>query len=363
MSTRTTLGSGLLAACLLAACGLAGPPDPGADPTGGGTPAPSRTAATTTGEPTAAPPTVPAGWAPSDTEVHTAAKSAAARVAHTLTNYPVGTTPAELAGGVTSARRDRRALARALRPLLDRERWSRGAVVYPQMGGLAPLCGTPTTASVMVVVRQRLGRRDRVERTVTRTLDVRLGRTDGQWRFTGLASAGGSAHPRPPDLPPPARTVLDDPRISLPDSARWDIHRGAIAPTLLTVMAALAERTPYAVTVLRAGHPVHVFGRGETSHHTSGRAVDIHTVDGRPVVESRGRDATRRPTCATPATNQDPVRRQVAWLLQQPQVREVGSPWDLDPPNRRSFDDPVHHDHLHVASETEGHVATESGGS
>ena len=39
----------------------------------------------------------------------------------------------------------------------------------------------------------------------------------------------------------------------------------------------------------------------------------------------------------------------VQWLWENPKVTQVGSPWNIDGGSKRSFDDIVHQDHLHVA--------------
>jgi hypothetical protein len=179
----------------------------------------------------------------------------------------------------------------------------------------------------MVVVRQEIG-----IAAETRTLDVRLARAGGAWAFEQLASAGGEPIPRPSRLAPEAVRVLDDSRIELPDSARWDIYRGRVAPALLRVMAELAQRTPFGVTVLSGGHPHNVFGTGRQSNHTRGRAVDIYRL-GRPhVVDDRAPNS---------ATNQ-----LARWLQARTDLSELGSPWRLGP---GSFTDTVHQDHLHLA--------------
>ena len=78
-------------------------------------------------------------------------------------------------------------------------------------------------AGFMVVVCQRFCSRNGEERSVTRTVDVRLalGRV---WTVTGVASIGGSP-PNPPASPPDAASEV------LADTAsfrlgRWDIQRG-----------------------------------------------------------------------------------------------------------------------------------------
>lgn len=359
--TRARSWVALLATTTLAAgCGVVGTGSPSAGgpavtATPPGTASPSVTVDPTP-TPSPTPPPVPARWQPSSGEVSTALKTAAATVAHRLTNYEQGTTAERLAARVVSGSGGRRSLVTALDPLVDPQRWSRGEVVYPQLGGLAPgpCVPNPEAASVMVVVRQRLGRGASVLETVTRTLDVRLITDDeGGWRFTELASAGGRPAERPPDLSPAGAAVVDDSRIVLPDSAVWDIYRGEVSGDVLDVMRRLAERTPYAVTVLKSGHPVNVFAQNYRSDHTDGRAVDVYAIGGRPVVDSRAL-GTEPPSCGPGAPERGAVHEHVAWLLGLEPVNQVGSPWDLDPPQQASFNDLVHQDHLHISAGRRG---------
>ncbi len=138
-----------------------------------------------------------------------------------------------------------------------------------------------------------------------------------------------------------AKQVLQDTRIELPDTARWDILRGDIDERLLRTMLDLAAVAPYAVAVLKTGHPKNVFATGRISGHTLGRGVDIWRVAGQPVVlqqPSKSSDAHAFTKAA----------------LDKLGVPELGSPWDLDgPPEpgelKPSFTDAVHADHIHVA--------------
>lgn len=197
------------------------------------------------------------------------------------------------------------------------------------MGGLAE-----GRASVMVVVRREAGRKTDPEVVETRTLDVRLIRVGGAWVFDDLACAGGTAIERPAGLSASARAVLDDPRIELPDSARWDIYRGGVAPSLLRLMADMADQGPYGVVVLRTGHPRYVFGTTRVSQHTVGQAVDLYRVDRLLVVE-----------CAASGA----PRALARWLCERDELGQLGSPWALADTGGRSFSDTVHLDHLHIA--------------
>ncbi|MBW3621136.1 MAG: hypothetical protein KY461_12900 [Actinobacteria bacterium] len=329
----------VLLVLIAGACGPhEGGPAPAA-PNGDPTPPPSAAATTTptavptptpsaTGTPAAAPPRA-APWRPGDREVLPEAKQLATRIVEALTTYDAGEADDVLERVVPDAAL-REATAAVAAPLLHHDRWSRGRVLYPQLGGYRQ-----DAASVMVVVEQRSARPAGDTATTTRTVDIRLRRVDGRWRFAALPSIGGDPVARPDDLPPEAITVLDDPRIHLPDSSRWDIHAGLVDRDLLRVMAGIAERTSYVVVTITSGHPHHVFGTDRLSDHTDGRAVDIALLGDAPVVEDRAEGSA--------------AHALVRWLWQHPDVRQIGSPWALDGYGGRSFTDLVHQDHLHVA--------------
>lgn len=261
--------------------------------------------------------------------MHRELKRVACGVAQALTTYDAGSTPGQIARQVTPDPVRRARLETSARPLYQAGWWSRGRIVYPQMGGLAG-----DRASVMVVVRREAGGEAGPEVVETRTLDVRLIRAGGAWVFDDLASAGGTAIQRPAGLPVGARAVLDDPRIELPDSARWDIYRGGIAPSLLRLMADMADQGPYGVVVLRTGHPHDVFGTTRVSQHTVGQAVDLYRVHRSLVVE-----------CAASGA----PRALARWLCGRDDLGQLGSPWALADAGGRSFSDTVHLDHLHIA--------------
>ena len=123
----------------------------------------------------------------------------------------------------------------------------------------------------------------------------------------------------------------------MPDSARLDILAGLVSPTLLEVMAELADQTDYAVTVLATGHPHNVFETDRQSHHTVGRAVDIYRIGTELVIDGRHDEGS-----ATFAATQ--------WMFDHPDVVQVGSPWDIDGSgSSRSFTNQVHQDHIHLA--------------
>ena len=262
-------------------------------------------------------------------EVYPNAKQLAADIAQAITTYDRGQTLTEAVADLGLAPADAEALAEQAAPLHHDDRWSRGKVVYPQMGGV-----TETDISVMVVTEQLIGLPDGV-RTETRTLDVRLRVVGGQWQFRELADTGGTRPQEDVELTDAAVAVLEDERIDLPDSARWDILKGHTDPTLLTVLARAADQFSFGAVTLRYGHPENVFGTTRRSAHTRGQAIDIHVVEGTEVIDDRADGSA--------------TRRFVEWLYEQPEVEQVGSPWALDGFGGRSFTDIVHQDHVHVA--------------
>jgi hypothetical protein len=255
-------------------------------------------------------------------------KRLAARTAARALTYPPGASGEAVARRITSSPSARRQLARVLEPAVDTGMRSRAEVVYPQLSGV-----TETSLGAMVVTRQRLvdtaGRR----RTVTRVVDVRLRRSGGPWILDRIASVGGRPTPRPGNLSPRARQVLDDPRITLSDSARWDIYAGEVDDALLGALSRLAKRHRFSVGVLRSGHPLRVWETSRLSAHSRGLAADIYAIDGRLVLRQRA--------SGSPAYS-------LAASLVAAGAAQVGSPWQFSPGGRRSFTDPVHQDHVHV---------------
>lgn len=294
------------------------PAGDGARPGGTDDPAPSSPPAPVPAEPTSL----------SEGEVYPNAKRLASSIAQAITTYdPDQDRRTALADLVP---------AEAVPALLDSatdlhhpDGWSRGRVVYAQLGGV-----TPERVSVMVVTEQQTGSTDG-ERSETRTLDVRLQLENGEWVFDRLASVGGEAPTSAPPPGPEARAVLEDPRIELPDSARWDIFAGEISTQLLRLMARAADQAPYGVVVLSTGHPYEIFGTDRQSDHTRGEAVDIYRVGDARVIDDRQDGST--------------THEFVRWFYEQPEVARIGSPWALDGYGGRSFTDVVHEDHLHVA--------------
>ena len=227
---------------------------------------------------------------------------------------------------------------RAARPLYVKSTSSVSEIVYPQLGGLQ-LATDPASASVMVVVNQQL--EGGPEPAASRTVDVRMVLEGDRWRVESIDSGGGEVIDPPPDLSRVARGVLSNPDIELAGSARWDIYRGGVDERLLRLMAGLARRYSYSVTVLTSGHPVHVFGTEHVSNHTEGRAVDIWKVGEYAVVSQRDNRSS-------------PAFRLTQRVFETSDVPEIGSPWDFDGGGSRSFTNDVHLDHIHLGYDAGG---------
>lgn len=278
---------------------------------------------TTTGDPL--PSVKPYNPLPSEQEPEV--KATAARFLELVSTY-------ELGGGSLTATQNRLAtaqlppeLAREVTRLLDDAAASVGEIIYPQLAGL-----TGSQASVMALLRQTSQRAGGEATTVTRSIDVRLERAADGWRVTGVTSDGGA----PPDssAPPPLpQQVLDSARLSMSDSARWDVASGRIDDRLLRLVLTLAETYTLDITVFATGHPANVFGEMSVSNHTEGRGIDIWAVDGQPVIG---------------AASDGPATAAVVAALQLG-ATEVGSPWDVDGPGGPSFANALHADHLHLA--------------
>ncbi|MBA2636990.1 MAG: hypothetical protein H0U79_02010 [Solirubrobacterales bacterium] len=263
-----------------------------------------------------------APFEPNRAEVYPSAKRLAGRALQRLVTYGPGTRPAEAASAAGGDAVFRDAARTLVRPSVR----STGEVLYAQFGGL-----TATQASVMVLLRQRTASA-RGRSAVTRTVDVRLRLRAGKWRLDRIASLGGSPVRKPSKLSPAARRVLANPRIKLPDSARWDIYRGGIDPALLASLDGAARLGSLAVAVLRSGHPVEVFGTDRRSAHTDGYAADIWAVNGLSVIRQRAMGS--------------PAHR-LARQLYDAGSAQLGSPWVFAGLGT-SFTDAVHQDHLHV---------------
>jgi hypothetical protein len=166
-----------------------------------------------------------------------------------------------------------------------------------------------------------------------RTFDVRLVRASTGWRVTAV-------HPSVPGparrLTPDARAVLATDRIVLPPAAAADVRSGHVHESVLAAMRRLADRYVLAVSVVRSGHPLLVFGTDRPSDHPQGRAFDTFRIDGHLVVDPR-----------TP-------RRLVTGYMEaaaRAGSYNVGGPYLLGAAPQW-FSDRTHHDHVHAGFST-----------
>jgi hypothetical protein len=197
-------------------------------------------------------------------------------------------------------------------------------VVDAQYGGLLV-----DTASVLVVTRSwhRAGRKIL---PTGHTYDVRLSRSGSAWRVTAVhPSRPGAAAPT---LTPAARRVLASDRITLPPAAAADIRSGQVHDSVLVAVLAVARTHRPAVSVVRSGHPLHVFGTTRLSDHPQGRAFDTWAIDGHAVADPR-----------TPKTLVEDYMHAVA----DAGSYNVGGPYLLGAAPQW-FSDATHHDHVHA---------------
>lgn len=267
-------------------------------------------------------------YKPNPAEEYPNGKRLAARVAQAALTYEPGASAMDVARSLPRSQVGDAALARAIEPAVHPDLRSVGEVVYPQLSGV-----TETSLGTMVITRQLLENSSGERESLTRVLDVRLRLNGGSWSLEQIGSVGGSPVDRPPSLPGPAERILDSPRIELSDSARWDIYRGQIDPSLLDVLATAAKRYRLTVGILSSGHPTNVWATSRPSAHSQGFAADIYEVDGRPVVE-QGRTGS-------------PAYR-LAQEFAAGGAYQLGSPWVFADGGGSSFTDAVHADHLHL---------------
>lgn len=320
--------SGLTAGVVLLGLVLSGcgGDDGGSDSSAGGSASGSEIA-TGPGKPSASAPYSPKPYEPEPAEEFPNGKRLAARVAQRALTYAPGESALDVARSLPPAQVDAAELARVLEPVIYGGTGSVGEVVYPQLSGV-----TETTLGAMVITRQVLKGADGESESLTRVLDVRLRLSRGSWLLDRIGSVGGSPVPAPSSLPPSAQRVLDNPNITLSDSARWDIYRGMIDTALLAALAKAAKRHEFSVGILRSGHPTNVWATSRPSAHSQGFAADIDAVDGLPVVRQ---NKTRSPAY------------ELARELSAGGAYQLGSPWVFGG-GESSFTDAVHKDHIHL---------------
>jgi hypothetical protein len=215
------------------------------------------------------------------------------------------------------------ALAGALSALLGSAAAAVVQVRDAQYGGLLN-----SSASVLVVVDQWILQSDGSVHAGGTTVDVRLVRASPHWRVVDAFPA--IPGPAVGHLSRAADRVLAEPRIRLPYAAARDVRADRIHDSVLAWLSRLASDHTIDVSILRSGHPLHVFGTSRTSDHPRGRAVDIWALDGRPLVlpeNHRLATSVMRFAVAQGAYN-------------------VGGPVQIQ--GHQYFSDRTHQDHIHV---------------
>jgi hypothetical protein len=151
--------------------------------------------------------------------------------------------------------------------------------------------------------------------------------TGGHWDPDQFGQAG-TGGPETADT----ATLLDNHNVAFDATGIADLKAGRIDPRVVSVLEELAKKHKLAISAMVSDHDKLTAG-GSISNHYYGRAVDIATVDGRPV--SPGNLAARQIAVA------------LASLPASIRPSEIGSPWQL--PGAAYFSDSEHQNHLHVA--------------
>ncbi|WP_432563535.1 hypothetical protein [Kineococcus sp. SYSU DK003] len=269
---------------------------------------------------------VPVDWAPSPQEVEPECKLAAVQAVTAALTVPPDAS--------SSLPRPLAPLAR----LLPAAGPTAVQVLYPQYGGLS----RDRRRACVVLTVDLWSSTPTALRREGSTLDVRLQRDgrwrDGRWRVVEVLVPDAVRSVQP--VPAPAAAVLQNPRIAMPALARLDVAGGLVDDRVLTLLTALSARWELSVQVFAAGHPWDVFETGRPSNHTLGRAVDLHALDGVPVVDQ---------DVAGPAP-----WRELALAAEELGSDEIGGP-DRARRRRPFFTDDVHRDHVHLGFEFPAH--------
>jgi hypothetical protein len=215
------------------------------------------------------------------------------------------------------------AFADALGPLIGNGTNAVLQVRNAQYGGILN-----ASASVLVVVDQWRRMPDGSIQVGGTTVDVRLIKATPHWRIVEVLPARpGHASVQ---LSPSAKRVLAESRIRLPFAAKSDVLAGGIHDSVLKMLIELSMVHLVDVSVMRSGHPLHVFGTSRISDHLIGRAVDIWALDSKPLVVPSNH-----------ALASSAMRLAVAHG-----AYNVGGP-NL-PSGQQYFSDRTHRDHIHL---------------
>lgn len=269
-----------------------------------------------------------APWQPNPGDVRADLKLRAARALEALGSWDDTT-----GGGLAAARARLTAagvdpgLASQARALLGPSTAAALEVTTAQYGGLLP-----AEASILVVCRQWLAHPAGSVQPGGSTVDVRLRAARPRWIVTALHPSEPTTRPGPASLL--ARQVIASDRLELPPASRADVLSGRVHDSVLTALLRLSASYRIGVSVIRSGHPVHVFGTTRISDHTDGRAFDTFRIDGRLVVD--------------PATPRALVRRYLQDSVAAG-AYNVGGPYLPDGDAGPFFTDTTHSDHVHIA--------------
>jgi hypothetical protein len=106
--------------------------------------------------------------------------------------------------------------------------------------------------------------------------------------------------------------------------------------SVLVAMLTVSRTHRPSISVVRSGHPLHVFGTNRLSDHPEGRAFDTWAIDGHAVVDPR-----------TPKA----LVEDYMHALADAGSYNVGGPYLLGAAPQW-FSDDTHHDHVHAGFAT-----------
>ncbi len=132
-----------------------------------------------------------------------------------------------------------------------------------------------------------------------------------------------------------ASALLNNPKLGLTESARYDLEQGVVDARVIGLLEVLLQSYSIKVSVFKTGHSTYVKGSNRVSNHTLGRAVDIYEINGERVSSS---SASARAVVAWLATGEGPLR-----------PTELGSPFGEFTDLPGVFTDSGHQGHIHVA--------------
>jgi hypothetical protein len=130
--------------------------------------------------------------------------------------------------------------------------------------------------------------------------------------------------------------VLNDPRVSIYPAGRGDVSSGKLDVRVLAIIEYLAQANgSVGVSCLISGHSLYVHGRpGVVSAHIYGRAVDINSVGGTPILDHQGSGSVT-----------EKAIQQILALPASVEPLQVISLMNLGGP---SFALPDHYNHIHI---------------